>query len=155
MILPLHSTLFILVQAKHKPVPPDYPTLHSTLFILVPFVRPFLNCFHFSTFHSVYISTQMKMRTCAFNNTLHSTLFILVPNISGCPHSSIIHSTFHSVYISTPAFSMIRSFVQHSTFHSVYISTILTNIESCQLPPLHSTLFILVLAVYMNWIVNY
>ena len=69
---PLHSTLFILVQ---------YPALQ------------FVNATLYSTFHSVYISTNSDERKLVLKWSLHSTLFILVPK------SALISAPNQALYI--------------------------------------------------------
>ena len=118
-------------------------TLHSTLFILVPGAVLFVVRRVHSTFHSVYISTGLKLLCRICQAPLHSTLFILVL-VQQCDAMPVIASTFHSVYISTVVIDY-----NYSTLESLH-STLFILVPSSFIPSpfhektLHSTLFILV-----------
>ena len=124
IILPLHSTLFILVLLRFR--------VSGFVFII-------------STFHSVYISTVFNTVIAFFKVPLHSTLFILVhparlrkykPELT--LHSTLFILVLVSIQIQLPKnpplhstlFILVRNLQssscipQNSTFHSVYISTL-------------------------------
>ena len=118
-----------------------------------------------STFHSVYISTLMKMHLKNLCINLHSTLFILVRRFfrNLLENHKNLHSTlfilvqvnrkdvsYRQINLHSTLFILVRGTAEtidlmiRSTFHSVYISTHPTNPAHQDQDHLHSTLFILV-----------
>ena len=104
-LLPLHSTMFLLIQHRpllrkavnsslHSTMFLLIPThcyfllhtelsLHSTMFLLIPGLNPLWVGLNPFTFHNVSINTEYIDEETSDEHPLHSTMFLLIPWRSG------------------------------------------------------------------------
>ena len=106
-VLPLHSTMFLLIRRKSLRIIKTFLPLHSTMFLLIRFLR----C------HQSYIV-----------NTLHSTMFLLIPlkNITIFLLLMPLHSTMFLLIRGRTSGQ--RWHYRSFTFHNVSINTTLLRI---------------------------
>ncbi len=122
-VLPLHSTMFLLIQTAEEQ-----------------------RYTHFSnfTFHNVSINTLSWLRRRQLYLSLHSTMFLLIHRVVHTTHIVIVF-TFHNVSINTGNWDKeTKTYTVTFTFHNVSINTtcFLSGVQ--RVTTLHSTMFLLI-----------
>ena len=96
------------------------------------------------TFHNVSIKSRERTRWCTVQITLHSTMYLL--NLAGRPHTGKPHIfTFHNVSIKSKYEMTVAVRGRNNfTFHNVSIKSLCEKgFHACEIPPLHSTMYLL------------
>ena len=142
--VPLHSTMFLLIQKCLSNIIRKRTTLHSTMFLLILLQPSFLWIPPIFTFHYVSINTSSPNGFISSVCTLHSTMFLLIPDFTQPTTLSSSAFTFHYVSINTQRRFHLPQGCTAFTFHYVSINTTIQADSLGSRLSLHSTMFLLI-----------
>ena len=124
-VVPLHSTMFLLIRKDYQHVFIICRTLHSTMFLLIlaSVTFPILICpsLH-STMFLLIPAPSPSAKSCKFIFTFHN-VSINTRSLINALYASI-NFTFHNVSINTTHRRMIQIHLILFTFHNVSINTV-------------------------------